>query len=256
MSPAKPTPSADDLKRRAAAEALKLIKPGMKLGLGTGSTAAVFIALLGEKVKQGLSVTCVPTSEATADLARQHGIPLTTLEETPSLDLTIDGADEIDPSLNLIKGGGGALLREKIVASASEQLIIIADESKIVEDLGKFPVAIEVVPFGHGSTKLHLEDATESFDLEAKITLRLGKSGQPFVTDGGNYIYDAQLGRIDEPELLETVFKQIPGVVEVGLFCGLAAKAIIATSEGVETIDAPDFDASDFDNDDDDDRKA
>jgi ribose 5-phosphate isomerase A len=241
-----PTATPDDLKRQAAAEALKLVKSGMKLGLGTGSTAAHFVKLLGEKVKGGLQVVCVPTSDETAKLAREHGVPLTTLEETPMLDLCVDGADEIDPSLNLIKGGGAALLREKIVASASEEFVVIADASKIVDDLGKFPLPVEVAQFGHGSTKLHLEDAAEGFDLEAKFVLRKGKDGKPLITDGGNFIYDGHLGRIPDPMLLETVIKQIPGVVEVGLFCGMAAKAIIATPDGVETLDAPDPDFDDL----------
>ncbi|MFM2422028.1 MAG: hypothetical protein RL291_558 [Pseudomonadota bacterium] len=242
-----PQANADEMKRRAAAEAQKLVKPGMKLGLGTGSTAAHFVELLGQKVKAGLDVVCVPTSEATAELARKHGVPLTTLEEHNSLDLTVDGADEIDPNLNLIKGGGAALLREKIVASASEMFVVIADETKIVEDLGKFALPVEVTQFGHGSTRLHLEDVIESFGLEASIAMRKGKDGKPLITDGGNYIYDMKLGRIDEPEMLETMIKQLPGVVEVGLFCGMASKAIIATATGVETIDAPepDFDMLD-----------
>src|SRR3954454_7487218 len=188
--------NADAQKRAAAARAIEFVRPGMKLGLGTGSTAKHFVELLGEKVKGGLQVAGVPTSEVTRADAARVGIPLTTLDETPALDLTVDGADEIGPDLTLIKGGGGALLREKIVASASARMVIIADASKRVAVLVKFPLPIEVVPFGLGATERAVQAAIAASGNAGALTLRQTPSGHAFVTDGGHFILDAALGKI------------------------------------------------------------
>jgi ribose 5-phosphate isomerase A len=229
--------NADAQKRAAAARALELVRPGMTLGLGTGSTAKHFVELLGEKVKAGLAVVGVPTSEATRADAERAGVPLTTLDETPSLDLTIDGADEIGPDLSLIKGGGGALLREKIVAAASAHMAVIADESKWVPMLGQFPLPIEVLPFGLGATRRAIEAAFSAAGLGGALTLRRGKDGHVFVTDGGHWIVDAALGRIPEPKSLAERLAAIPGVMEHGLFVGLAKTAIIAGPDGVRVVE-------------------
>jgi ribose 5-phosphate isomerase A len=230
--------ASDSHKRQAAREALALVAPGMRLGLGTGSTAAHFVDLLGEKVAAGLDVICVPTSEATRAQAEALGIKLTTLDATPFLDLTVDGADEIDKELRLIKGGGGALLREKIVAAASERLVIIADVSKRVRMLGAFPLPVEVVRFGHVSTRELMLVRAGEVGCAGEIALRLAKDGQPFVTDNGNFVYDCAFGGIEEPELLDEAFRLIPGVVENGLFLGLADMAFIAGPGGVLQLDA------------------
>ena len=230
-----------DYKRVAAAEAIKLITPGMKLGLGTGSTAAQFVALLGERVKQGLSVLCVPTSEATRKQAAALGIPLTTLDETPFLDMTVDGADEVDGELRLIKGGGGAHLSEKIVAMASERLVVIADHSKRVEKLGRFPLPIEVIEFGARSTKNLIETLAFDAGCEGSITQRM-TDGVPFRTDSGNLIFDCAFGQIEDPEALAAALEMIPGVVEHGLFLGVCDTAIIAGPTGVEILEAGDED--------------
>ena len=223
----------DGLKRAAAARALECVSDGMKLGLGTGSTAAHFVELLGERVRGGLSVVGVPTSEATRAQAEREGIPLTTLDETPELDLTVDGADELDDELRLIKGGGGALLREKIVAAASQRMIVIADGSKWVMRLGRFPLPIEVVPFGLAVTRRAIEGAIRGAGCEGEIRLRSARNGEPFVTDGGHYILDGQLGAIDRPEELAAALAAVPGVVEHGLFLGLATGAVLATETGL-----------------------
>ena len=224
----------EDLKREAARRALDLVEPGMRLGLGTGTTARHFVDLLGEKVAGGLKVRCVATSEATHKQAEGLGIPMTTLDDMPELDLTVDGADEVDPELRLIKGGGGALLREKIVAAASRSLAIIADASKLVPRLGAFPLPVEVVPFGLTATRGHIEKTFESLGLSGKIVLRGGAS--PFVTDGGHFILDCALGAIPDPERLAAALSTIPGVVEHGLFIGYARAAFIAGAESVETL--------------------
>jgi len=234
--------NANDYKRQAAERAVGLIEPKIKVGLGTGSTAAHLVDLLGARVKAGLNIVCVPTSEATAAQARSLGIPLATLDDEPVLDLTIDGADELDRSLNLIKGGGGALLREKIVAMASEQMVVIADQSKLVETLGKFSLPVEVVRFGFTATRNMIADYAADAGCTGEINLRLGRDGQPYVTDGGNYIFDCAFGKIEEPELLDGLLKLIPGVVENGLFIGIASKAIIAGPSGVVEIEAEDMD--------------
>jgi ribose 5-phosphate isomerase A len=226
-------------KRQAAALAVDWVKPGMRLGLGTGSTARHFIQLLAERVGAGLNVVGVATSEATRADAERLGVPLTTLDETPALDLTVDGADEIAPDLTLIKGGGGALLREKIVASASARMVVIADESKLVPVLGRFPLPVEVVSFGLASTRLAIEATTAVAGCPGKALLRRDKDGHAFVTDGGHWILDAMLDRIPEPRLLAERLSCIPGVVEHGLFIGIAQAAILAGPAGVRVIERP-----------------
>lgn len=228
--------AADDWKRQAAAAALEFVEPGMRLGLGSGSTAAIFVELLGEKVRAGLDIVGVPTSEGTAALARAAGIRLVTLDDEPELDLTVDGADEVDMQLRLIKGGGGAHLREKIVATASDRLVIIADHTKLVQTLGRFPLPIEVVRFGLISTQRYIELLAADAGCKGSLNLRMKADGTPFVTDGGNYILDAAFGSIEEPELLADALKVVPGVVEHGLFLGLADTAILGGPNGVEVL--------------------
>ena len=235
---------AQEKKRRAAEKALEFVENGMVIGLGTGSTAAEFVKGLGAKVKAGLDIVGIPTSEATAELARQHGIKLVTLDEQPLIDLTVDGADELDDNLRLIKGGGGALLREKIVAAASDRVVIITDDSKRVEKLGRFPLPIEVVPFGLAATRGMIEAMASDAGADGEITLRMGADGKPFVTDGGHYILDAAFGEIAEPELLAELLPIVPGVVEHGLFLGLADAAIVAGDDGLTILEpAPQDDA-------------
>jgi ribose 5-phosphate isomerase A len=229
--------TSDALKRQAAARALDFVRPGMRLGLGTGSTARHFVELLGERVRAGLNIVGVPTSESTHADATRVGVPVTTLEESPRLDLTVDGADEIGPGLALIKGGGGALLREKIVAAASAHMIVIADESKLVPVLGAFPLPIEIVPFGMAATEIAIGDALRHLALPVKMTLRTGPGGHAFVTDGGHRIVDAALGRIGAPKALADALVAIPGVVEHGLFLGLARTAIVAGASGIRVIE-------------------
>jgi ribose 5-phosphate isomerase A len=226
-------------KRAAAARALDYVRPGMRLGLGSGSTARHFVALLGERVQAGLSVVGVPTSAATHKQAEGLGIPLTTLDDSPELDLTIDGADEIAHDLSLIKGGGGALLREKIVATASAAMIVIADQSKWVPVLGRYPLPIEVVPFGLAVTRRAIETATSAIGTPGAARLRRNPDGHAFVTDCGNWIIDAALERIAEPAPLAARLAGIPGVIEHGLFIGLAQTAIIAGPDGVRIVERP-----------------
>lgn len=228
----------EDLKRQAAARALAEVQPGMRLGLGTGSTARHFVELLGERVRGGLDCICVPTSEVTAAQAAGLGIRLSTLDETPELDLTIDGADEIGPGLTLIKGAGGALLREKIVAAASRRMIVIADASKVVSTLGQFPLSIEVNQFGMLATKLLVEAVATAHGAKGAVILRSGMAGEPFLTDGNHFILDASFGRISSPEGLSADLHKVPGVVEHGLFLGLCSRAYVAGTNGIETIDA------------------
>jgi ribose 5-phosphate isomerase A len=227
----------DALKRQAAARALEEVREGMKLGLGTGSTAKHFVELLGERVRGGLNVVGVPTSEATRADAQRCGIALTTLDEVDRLDLTVDGADEVDPHLNLIKGGGGALLREKIVAAASDRMIVIADDSKWVDPLGRFPLPVEVIPFGLAATKRAMAQAFATSGASGQMTLRQGKDGHVFVTDGAHWIVDAHLGRIADAPRLAASLSAIPGVVEHGLFIGLASMAILAGSQGIRVVE-------------------
>jgi ribose 5-phosphate isomerase A len=226
-------------KRAASARALDFVRPGMRLGLGSGSTARHFVDLLGERVHAGLAVRAVPTSEATRIQAEGLGIALTTLDETPELDLTVDGADEIAADLSLIKGGGGALLREKIVASTSAAMVVIADHTKWVALLGRFPLPIEVVPFGLTATRRAVEVAVSAAGCPGAVSLRQGADGHAFVTDGGHFILDAALGRIAEPASLARRLADVPGVVEHGLFIGLAQTAIIAGPDGVRTVGRP-----------------
>ena len=228
-------PGDDSCRLRAAAAAVAEVKPGMKLGLGSGRTAEHFVRLLGEKVRAGLEVIGVPTSERTAELARELGIPLATLDEVPALDLDVDGADEIDPELRLIKGGGGALLREKIVATASKRMLVLGDPSKAVKTLGAFPLPIEVVPFGLAATRRAIDRAVDKLLLSPQMKLRQA-NGNTFVTDGGHYIFDASFGRIPDPEALARALEATPGVVDHGLFLGLATTAIIGRSDGVDRL--------------------
>ncbi|MCK9917908.1 ribose-5-phosphate isomerase RpiA [Microbacteriaceae bacterium K1510] len=224
-------------KRAAAARAVEFVRSGMRLGLGTGSTAKHFVELVGERVRAGLDIVAVPTSEATRADAERVGIPLTTLDDTPELDLTVDGADEIGPDLALIKGGGGALLREKIVAAASARMIVIADESKAVATLGRFPLPVEIAPFGYGATEKAVHNAVASLQSPGPLPLRRAKDGHAFVTDGGHWIIDAALGRIDDPAAMARALAAVPGVMEHGLFVGIAQMAIVAGTDGVRIVE-------------------
>jgi ribose 5-phosphate isomerase A len=232
--------TADDWKQQAAERALALVEDGMTVGLGTGSTAARFVDLVGQRVKAGLRVRCVPTSEATRMQAERLGIPLITLDQQPFVDLTVDGADELDSELRLIKGGGGALLIEKIVATASGRMVVIADASKQVETLGRFPLPVEIVRFGFGATRNMIEVLAADAGCRGEIKQRMRSDGQPFVTDSGNFILDCAFGRIDEPEALDEALKLIPGVVENGLFLGIADAAIVAGPDGVAVLERED----------------
>jgi ribose 5-phosphate isomerase A len=229
----------EKLKRQAAERAMAFVRPGMKLGLGTGSTARHFVDLIGEAVKRGLDVVGVPTSEATFRQAQALGVPLATLDEIAELDLTVDGADEIDPALRLIKGGGGALLREKIVASSSRRMVAIADSTKRVARLGRFPLPVEIVPFGLASTRRRVERAAASVGLGGAIELRR-RDGAIFVTDGGHYILDCAFGAIPDPDALNQALAAVCGVVEHGLFIGMATTAIFAGPNGIELLGATD----------------
>jgi ribose 5-phosphate isomerase A len=228
---------AREMKIKAAAAALAHVEHGMRLGIGTGSTAEEFVRLLAEKVADGFKVEGVPTSERTARLCVELGVPLKSLDELPELDLTIDGADEVDAALGLIKGGGGALLREKIVAAASSRMIVIADESKLVETLGAFALPIEVNMFGLVSTRIAIEKTAARLGLSGALTLRQSGDGN-FTTDGGHYIIDASFGRIPDAEALSTQLNAIPGVVEHGLFLNMAELAIIAGPAGARELRA------------------
>jgi len=232
---------AEAQKRAAAARAIEFVRPGMRLGLGTGSTARHFVDLLGERVRGGLNVVAVPTSRDTEVQARHCGIALTSLNEVPELDLTVDGADEIGPDLSLIKGGGGALLREKIVAAASARMIVIADRSKMVDALGRYPLPIEVAPFGLGATRRELERAIADLQESGTLTLRKDRDGHAFVTDGGHWIIDAALGRIDDPRAMAQALCGIPGVMEHGLFIGLAHMAILGDRTAFRSSNGPDL---------------
>ncbi|RTL66228.1 MAG: ribose-5-phosphate isomerase RpiA [Hyphomicrobiales bacterium] len=227
----------DRWKQQAAERAIGLVQDGMVLGLGTGSTAARFVDLVGERVRAGLKVLCVPTSEATRAQAERLGIPLATLDEQPFINLTVDGADEVDEQLRLIKGGGGALLYEKIVATASDRMVVIADASKRVATLGRFPLPVEVVRFGLTATRAMVEGLAEDVGCVGEVVLRMAANGQPFVTDAGNYILDCSFGAIEDPEALDEALKYVPGVVENGLFLGIADSAIIAGPEGLVVLD-------------------
>lgn len=220
-------------KRRAAEEAAKYVERGMTLGLGTGSTAAHFIDILSHKTAEGWALKGVPTSEATRRQAEGAGIEIIEPDETTMIDLAVDGTDEADPALNLIKGGGGALLREKIVAGAAKRFIVIADKSKRVATLGAFPLPVEIEPFGWALTVRNLREALRGAGYDAaKLELR-GAEGAFFKSDGGNLIVDCALGRIEDPAGLDRTLKAIPGVVETGLFCGMADMVIFGDENGV-----------------------
>ena len=223
-------PNREDEKKLAAAASLEYVESGMAIGLGTGSTAECLIRLLGRRIEQGLKVRAVPTSRRTAELAKQCGIALTTLQECPRLDLTVDGADEVDTRLQLIKGGGGALLREKIVASASQRMIVIADSSKLVRRLGAFPLPVEVVPFGWPVVKERLEE------MGAQVSLRRSQGGQLFVSDEGNSILDCRFPSIPNPPELALRISPVAGVVEHGLFIDRCDLALIGQGGQVERL--------------------
>ncbi len=219
----------EELKRKAGERAVEYIKDGMVVGLGTGSTVKYTILKLGELVKDGLDIIGIPTSIATEKLAKEMGIKLGSINDYQVIDLTIDGADEVDRNLNLIKGGGGALLREKMIAHASRYEIIVVDESKVKSVLGDFPLPIEIVKFGYKRTMNVLST------LGCKPLLRV-KDGGAYITDNGNYIVDCKFERIDEPAKLERRIDEIPGVVEVGLFVGLTNKVIVGKKDKIEIM--------------------
>lgn len=225
-------PDFEKEKELAARESLNYVEQGMTVGLGSGSTAAHFVRLLGEKVRNGFEIEGIPTSLRTSVLAREQGIPLTDFERRDHVDVTVDGADEIDDELNLIKGGGGALLREKIVASATELFIVVADSRKPVEMLGAFPLAVEVVPFGWQLVSRQIRD------FGASVELRLAADSQPFVTAQKNYILDCRFDRIRDPERLANSLRQITGVVEHGLFVGLTDLVIVGRGDETVTLKA------------------
>jgi ribose 5-phosphate isomerase A len=222
----------EDLKKQAGEKAVEYIEDGMIVGLGTGSTVEYTIRKLGKLVRDGLKIKGIPTSVHTQRIAKKEKIPLTTLEDNPAIDLTIDGADEVDPDLNLIKGGGGALVREKIIAFNSKKVIIVIDDSKIVKALGiDFPLPVEVVKFGWTSTKKTLEE------IGCNVELRRVMENEPYITDNSNYILDCEFDRIENPTQLEIDINNIPGVVENGLFIGLANQVIVGGKQGILTLD-------------------
>ena len=222
-----------DAKQRVGFRAAEFVEDGMRVGLGTGTTARWLVERLGERVREGLRVRCVPTSRRTEEQARSLGIPLATLGEVGELDIAIDGADEIGPELALIKGGGGALLREKLVASAARRFVVIADRSKLVGVLGRFPLPVEVVQFGWELTARRVSGV-----VGVEPVLRREAGGEPFVTDNGNFILDCRCGAIHDPARTERGLKSLTGVVESGLFVGMADSAVLADEEGLEIIEA------------------
>ncbi len=223
----------DEQKQAAARESLRFLRDGMVVGLGTGSTATYAVRLIGERVRAGLKIRGIPSSIQTQQLAQELGIPLTNFDECQQIDLSIDGADEFDPQLHLIKGGGGAMLREKIVASATEKFVIVADSTKQVAMLGKFPVPVEVIPFAQALV------AKEIAALGASVKMRLDKSGNKYVTDEKNHILDCTFGKIPDPVALSAQLKSIPGIVEHGLFVDMADVVLLATDAGVQEIRKP-----------------
>ncbi len=231
--------TADDRKRAAALKALDYIQDGQIVGLGTGSTAAHFVKALGERVKAGLRITGVATSTAAEALARAAGITLTTLDEVAQVDITIDGADEADRAFRLIKGGGAAHLREKMVAAASRRMIAIMDDTKLVDQLGRFPLPVEVTQFAHRTTMRRIADAAATHGCGGNFTRLRGGEAHPVITDNGNFIYDLDCQTIPNPEALAEALSAIPGVVEHGLFIGLCTGLIIGRADGAEVIDPP-----------------
>ncbi len=222
-------------KIRAAEKALEFVETGMKIGLGSGSTANEFIKLLSLKIKEGFDIEGVVTSQDTENLAKESNIPLTSLQEVKSLDITIDGTDEVDSNLSLIKGGGGALLREKIVAYNSEKFIIIADDSKKVDKLGNFKLPVEISIYENSATNLKILRKLEEVGYYGSSSIRKSQNTN-FITDSGNYIYDFSLGSIDEPYIVDQLLNSIPGVIGHGLFIDLADIVIIADEESVEIL--------------------
>lgn len=232
----------DIAKRDAAIRASEFVEDGMRVGLGTGSTAAWLVRQLGRRIREeGLKIRGVPTSTRTANLAREVGIDVITLDQAGWLDVTIDGADEFDSDLNLIKGGGGALLQEKIVATASDQMIVIADAGKEVDALGAFPLPVEVIPFGWQTTRSVIEESLASMDVLGRDTALRLNDGAPFITDEGNHILDLHLNRIGNPRQLALVLNQIPGLVENGLFIDICDVVVLGHGDGrVEVRDIND----------------
>ncbi|HMC84139.1 MAG TPA: ribose-5-phosphate isomerase RpiA [Chitinophagaceae bacterium] len=219
-------PSNDEIKKLAGSSAVKYVQPGMTIGIGTGSTVYWFIQELAMLIKQGMTCNCVPTSKETDLLAKQMGIPMLTLNDVARIDVTIDGADEIDPQLRLIKGGGSALLQEKMVAAASDELIIIADSSKLVKQLGVFPLPVEVIPYGWKQVQQRIQSA---YNIQALLRM---KDNKPLITDHGHNILDCHFGEIKDADQLTIQLNTIPGVVENGLFINMAQLAIIAFADG------------------------
>lgn len=221
----------EQLKQRACQHAVREVQDGMVLGLGTGSTVYYFLQELGRLVREGLNITGVPTSLRTAQIATQLAIPLTTLEDQPHLDLAVDGADEVDGQLNMVKGAGGALLREKIVAASASRFLIVVDDSKIVTSLGeRYPIPIEVVTFG-------ISPATRALEaLGAQVTLRRQTDGQPWLTDNGNATLDCRFGHIADPNALQKQLLAIPAVVDTGLFIDMAHSVVVGQPEGVRLL--------------------
>ena len=222
----------EDFKKQAGEEAVKHIEDGMTIGLGTGSTVEYTLRKVGQMIQEGFKIQGIPTSIHTKRIAKEEKIPLTTLDEHPEIDITIDGADEVDSNLNLIKGGGGALTREKIIAYNSKKVIIVVDDSKVVKALGiDFPLPVEIVKFGWTSTKKTLET------FGCNVALREIMKGEPFITDNGNYILDCEFDYIENPEQMEIDINCIPGVVENGLFINLVSEVIVGSQQGILTLE-------------------
>lgn len=234
MSLLQPTEPIEIMKQKAALRALECVRPGMKLGLGTGSTARYFVDGLGQKCADGLDVVCVPTSEATRAQATELGIAMAELGALGRLDLTVDGADEMTRELHLVKGGGGALLREKIVAAASDAMIVIADDTKLKDHLGAFALPVEVNKFAHDATAAALQGVFAQYGLAGSVGLRGDET--PFETDGGHFIYDCALGKINAPQELASALLAVPGVVEHGLFLTYATGAVLAGADSLTEL--------------------